>query len=78
MKLHKLQLIYIFNFNVFNSGSLCAKYSLLDMLLRFFSVILKLDLHVYPMKAVHNSSGMQKENYILITMHFVGKHVLIY
>ena len=48
------------------------------MILTTFSVILKLNLHVYPLKAVHNSSGMQKENDILITMHFVGKHVLIY
>ena len=67
------------NRNVLNSGSLCAKYSLLDMIQTgFFSVIMKLDLHVYPIKAVHNSSGLQKENGILITMHFVGKHVLIY
>ena len=65
--------------NVLNNGSLCAKYSLLDMILTgFFPVILKLDLHVYPIKAVHNSSGLQKENDIFITMHFVGKHALIY
>ena len=44
------------------SGSLCAKFSLLDMILTVFSVILKPDLHVYPIKAVHNLSGMQKEN----------------
>ena len=67
------------NLYVLNSGSLCAEYSLLDMIMTgFFSVVLKLDLHVYPIKAVHNSSVMQKENDILITMHFVGKHVLIY
>ena len=44
----------------------------------FLSVILKLDLHVYPINTVQNSSGIQKDNDILITMHFVGKHALIY
>ena len=44
----------------------------------FLSVILKLDLYVYPIKEVHNSSGVQTDNYILITMHFVGKQVLFY
>ena len=40
------------------------------MILTAFFIILKLDLHVYHIKAVHNSSGIQKENYTLITMHF--------
>ena len=41
--------------------ALCAKYSLLDMILTvFFCNFLKRDLHEYPIKAVHNSMCCKK------------------
>ena len=59
------------NLNVLNSGSLCAKYSLLDMIRTFFFSNFEPRLNVYLIKAVHNSSVTQNENDILITMSFV-------